>query len=76
MNVTWKLQLEEVPPASLPDLHDVGTFPRIAALKKRLCRLSESPFPHLSNGASEAIMPSYEGLVRELHTWPGGGAKY
>nr|XP_019579661.1 PREDICTED: thyroglobulin [Rhinolophus sinicus] len=23
VNVTWKLQLEEVPPASLPDLHDV-----------------------------------------------------
>lgn len=53
VNVTWKLRLEDVPPASLPDLRDVGMFSCTAALKK-LCSLSESQFPPLSNGPGEA----------------------
>ena len=45
VNVTWKLHLEDVPPASLPDLHDIGT----------LCSFSEALFLHLSGGASDAL---------------------
>ena len=45
VNVTWKLHLEDVPPASLPDLHDIGT----------LCSFSEALFLHLSGGAGDAL---------------------
>lgn len=68
VNVTWKLQLGDVPPASLPELRDVGTFPFTATLKKP-CRRSGSRFPHLLGGASEAITSSRERLGRVVGTW-------
>lgn len=52
VNVTWKVQLKDVPLASLPDLHDIGMFGRPVALT--LCSFSEAQFLHLSVGASDA----------------------
>lgn len=26
VNITWRTQLENIPTASLPDLHDIGNF--------------------------------------------------
>lgn len=52
VNVTWKLPLKDVPPASLPDLHDIGMFGCAVALT--LCSVSEAQFLHLSDGASGA----------------------
>lgn len=36
VNVTWKLRLEDVPPASLPDLRDVGMFPCLGGAMQSL----------------------------------------
>lgn len=55
-NVTWKLRLEDVPPASLPDLRDVGMFSRTAAVKVH--RLAGSQCSYPSDGATAAPAPS------------------
>lgn len=56
VNITWKLRLADVPPASLPDLRDVGMFPHTAALKPRGLLGSQCPRP--SDGASAAPAPA------------------
>ena len=63
VNITWKQQLADAPPASLPDLRDVGMFSHTAALKARGLLGSQCPRP--SDGASPAPAPACGGPVTE-----------
>lgn len=71
VNVTWKLRLQDVPPASLPDVRDIGMFSCASALRAR--SLSETQFLHLSH-ASGACNAFLRGSSERMMCLALGGA--
>lgn len=68
VNVTWKLPLKDVPPASLPDLHDIGMFGD--TMWPQHYTTSWKLFLHLSYGDSGAYNAFPGGANERIMPWP------